>query len=503
MATWKKLVVSGSSNLQLDNQAGYITSTSIHDSYATASINGVELIASSPTSSFTFNTASGETAINLTGTPGTDLIEISLADGGISNDDLQNSSIYISGSTTGAISTIGSISLGESGSIAVQYDDATVGVNGSNELEVKDNSLTLTKLAADTVVTEAEGIANNDNDTTIATNAAIIDYVTTQIGGANDLTVGADSGQESIDLSADQIRFVSGSDGTIGADITKASNTGSVTLSLNTGSDHFSAGVRGKISVADTTGAAGIDLSYNDSTGEISGSLVNSSITIGSHEVSLGESVTLAETGFNSGSFSGSFEGDGSGLTGIATTLQISGSLPSSITSGSVDLQTQGLTVAGTANEVDVVAAGQTITVGLPNDVIVQNDLTVNGDLIVEGTSSFRHEDTLEIADQFILLNSGSDAESDGGIVVQQSNQDVGDVFGFKNQGGTPSRWGVAIDFHASASVFTPDGYVSIALAGTENTSATIASAVPDTRYNAAGNIWTETGGDQDIWIYS
>jgi hypothetical protein len=503
MATWKKLVVSGSNISQLNNDSGYITSAALHDSYATASINGVELIASSPTSSFTFNTASGETAINLTGTAGTDLIEISLADGGIGNDSLQNSSIYISGSTSGAISTIGSVSLGDSGSIAVQYDDSTIGVNGSNQLEVKDNSLTLTKLTADTVVTEAEGIGNNDNDTTIATNAAIIDYVATQIGGANDLTVGADSGQESIDLSDDQIRFVSGSDGTIGADITKASNTGSVALSLNTGSDHFSAGVRGKISVADTTGAAGIDLSYNGSTGEISGSLVNSSITIGAHEVFLGESVTLAETGFNSGSFSGSFEGDGSGLTGIATTLQISGSLPSSITSGSVDLQTQGLTVAGTANEVDVVAAGQTITVGLPNDVIIQNDLTVNGDLVVEGTSSFRHEDTLEIADQFILLNSGSAQQDDGGIVVQQATQDVGDVFGFKNQGGSPSRWGVATDFHASASVFTPDGYVSIALSGTENTSTTIAAAVPDSRYNAAGNIWTETSGDNDIWIYS
>ena len=45
--------------------------------------------------------------------------------------------------------------------------------------------------------------------------------------------------------------------------------------------------------------------------------LVNDSVTIGAHEVALGETVTLAETGFNSGSFSGSFQGDFTGTVNI------------------------------------------------------------------------------------------------------------------------------------------------------------------------------------------
>ena len=49
---------------------------------------------------------------------------------------------------------------------------------------------------------------------------------------------------------------------------------------------------------------------------------------------------------------------------------------------GAVDLDTQSLTIAGTANEIETSASGQTITVGLPNNVTVANNLTVSGNLI-------------------------------------------------------------------------------------------------------------------------
>jgi len=52
---------------------------------------------------------------------------------------------------------------------------------------------------------------------------------------------------------------------------------------------------------------------------------------------------------------------------------------------GSVDLDSQSLTIAGTSNEIETSASGQTITVGLPNDVTVGNDLTVTNNLIVSG----------------------------------------------------------------------------------------------------------------------
>ena len=49
---------------------------------------------------------------------------------------------------------------------------------------------------------------------------------------------------------------------------------------------------------------------------------------------------------------------------------------------GAIDLDSQSLTIAGTANEIETSASGQTITVGLPNDVTVSNNLTVSGNLI-------------------------------------------------------------------------------------------------------------------------
>ena len=41
-----------------------------------------------------------------------------------------------------------------------------------------------------------------------------------------------------------------------------------------------------------------------------------------------------------------------------------------------VDLDTQSLTIAGTTNEIETVASGQTLTIGLPNAVTISGTLT-------------------------------------------------------------------------------------------------------------------------------
>ena len=62
---------------------------------------------------------------------------------------------------------------------------------------------------------------------------------------------------------------------------------------------------------------------------------------------------------------------------------------------GAVDLDSQSLTLSGTANEIETSASGQTITVGLPDDVTIGNNLTVTtttnlgGMLNVTGISTF------------------------------------------------------------------------------------------------------------------
>ena len=59
--------------------------------------------------------------------------------------------------------------------------------------------------------------------------------------------------------------------------------------------------------------------------------------------------------------------------------------------SGSVDLDSQILDIEGTTDEIETLASGQKIKIGLPNNVTISNQLTVggaidaNGDLDVDG----------------------------------------------------------------------------------------------------------------------
>jgi hypothetical protein len=218
---------------------------------------------------------------------------------------------------------------------------------------------------------------------------------------------------------------------------------------------------------------------------------VNSSLTDNGTIVSGASSLQL--TGASSsltGSFTGSFKGDGSQLTGLVTTLDISGSNGTGI---SIDLKTQDLTIGGTANEIETSAAGTTITIGLPNDVTIGQDLIVSRNLTVFGTASFQSTTDLDVADRFIRLASGSNAAGDGGIAIQQNSATNAEVFGF-DSGAT--RWGVSSSFDAAQNAFTPDAFMALSLVGV-GTDPTVVEA----RYQVKGNIFI--GSDEGIWIYS
>jgi hypothetical protein len=220
------------------------------------------------------------------------------------------------------------------------------------------------------------------------------------------------------------------------------------------------------------------------------GKFVNSSITDDGSVISGASSIQLSGAASSlTGSFTGSFIGDGSGLTGVASTLNFSGSTGD----GSVDLKTQVFSILGTVNEIEAVASGQSVTIGLPNDVIITQDLTVNRNLTVLGTASFQNTENLEVADRFILLASGSNTAGDGGIVIQQGTQNVGELFAFDS---AATRWGVTSSFNAGDSSYTPDAFIALAIegAGTD-------PDVVDARYDAKGNMFIAS--DETIWIYS
>ena len=206
---------------------------------------------------------------------------------------------------------------------------------------------------------------------------------------------------------------------------------------------------------------------------------------------------------------------------------------------GTVDLQTQTLTVAGTTNEITTNASGQTITIGLPTNVTIAGDLAVNGgdltttaltaslfnstatqvnigasalqmrignaagtitipgNLTVQGTTTTISSSVLEIADQFILLASGSNVDVDGGLIVQNAANGSGHAFGY----GTPeNRWVMQASLNSLSSSFASiDGYVTTTQYG-------LSGAKPaNPSYGGAtygyGNIYTATDtGEIFVW---
>jgi hypothetical protein len=143
---------------------------------------------------------------------------------------------------------------------------------------------------------------------------------------------------------------------------------------------------------------------------------------------------------------------------------------------GTVDLDTQSLTVTGTANEVETSASGQTITVGLPNDVTIANNLTVSGNLIsddittatlttsgnltvtgnltVNGTTTTVNSSTVNIADPvFEIGDDSSDDNLDRGIKFKYNSG--GAKIGFFGMDDTDGSFVALTSATDSSSVFS------------------------------------------------
>jgi len=194
------------------------------------------------------------------------------------------------------------------------------------------------------------------------------------------------------------------------------------------------------------------------------------------------------------GSFSGSFIGDGSGLSGIATTLYVT----SSAGNISVNLASQALTIQGTVNEVEVSGSGQTITIGLPDNVTIGNSLTVTGDLTVNGTTTTLNVANVNIEDQFILLASGSTSTIDGGIIVQNS-ANAGEALYWENNPATTGRWALSSSVSPTATSVTAAEYIVSAKTAAGAPAGSPTYGGTSTGY---GNIYVDSSTG-DVYIYS
>ena len=188
-------------------------------------------------------------------------------------------------------------------------------------------------------------------------------------------------------------------------------------------------------------------------------------------------------------------------LEAISTDFDIAGDTGTDTVDGG-----ETLTFSGTTNEIVTAVTDNTVTFSLPDDVTIGQDLTVTRDatvtrdltisrnLTVQGTASFQNTTDLDIADRFIRLASGSNAAGEGGFVVQQGDNGLGEVFGYDQ---TTLRFGVSSSFDAQLNVFTPDAYFPNVIegAGAETTGSVVA------KYVKKGNTFIANNGD--IFIYS
>jgi len=448
MATWKKVAVSGSNISQFNNDAGYLTSEVAQHAFTTASINGVDLLADDSQGKFNIVTGSLGTGLTITGTPGTDTITFDLSN--VPNSSLTNSSIYISGS---GISNEGSVALGATASIDVQVDDSTIEISG-DQLQIKDGGIGTTQIA--------------DSLGTIGENSFTGSFS------------GSFTGDVTIDL---------------------------VDLSEGTGIVPFTYDGNSTTTVA-ISGAAALTDNIITKWDATDGKFVDSSLTDNGTTITGTTSIQLTGASSNlSGSFSGSFEGDGSGLTGVGS---LANALTDTAGGGLTDFSFDG------SSAVNIAVSG---AADLSNNTVVKWDNTANkfantiatdngsaftitgnslitGDLTVQGTASFQHNEELQVADRFVLFASGSNTTGDGGIVVQQGTQNIGELFAYDS---ATTRWGLTSSFDASNTAYTPDAFIAAVstLASTDpNTTG------PDSRYDAVGNIYVSSG-DESIWIYS
>ena len=438
----------------------------------------------------------------------------------------------------------GNTAVGGSALYALTSGDNNIAI-GLSALSVLTSGNSNTIIGANAAVAQTSGNSN----TIIGVNAA-----GTNISGASNFIGGDNAGYS-----------VKGSNNVILGSSAGYSTTGSSNVFLGS-SAGYSEGNSNKLYIANS----------NTSTPLIGGDFTNNKVGINKAVTALNYNFDVSGSGnFSQGltvtgsliapAITGSLQGTASWASNAVTAsyalnanadLAVSGSTGN----GSIDLMTQAFNILGTANEVETNMSSQTLTIGLPDNVILTGDLTlggndikasdgttaitttptlgdvtiagdlqingndiksstggtvftlsganvtapgnltVTGDLTVAGTASFTNVDNLTIKDKFILINSGSTALADSGWVTQYNAAGSGSAFYLEaGSTGTYGRFAVVYDVIGTSTALTVDEFVVSA-----KTSAVAPTAAPTWggSSNGYGNIHVDsvTG---NIFIYS
>jgi hypothetical protein len=241
----------------------------------------------------------------------------------------------------------------------------------------------------------------------------------------NGLRVGGSSGTGSLtagdgsfltSLSAASLSGAAGAGLTTGATIALGGDlSGSVALDTLDGTKTLTATIAADSVVlgTDTTGDYVESFAVNTTFETLTG-------TIGTGEGATITGLGLKSSGVTAGTYGSqtaipALTVDETGRITSATTNTIATTLTANdgTTDIGIDLLSEKLTLAGTANEIETSASGNTITIGLPDDVTIAGNLTVNGTcttLNTEVTST-----TTATENNFVIVSTddGADAAPD------------------------------------------------------------------------------------------
>ena len=443
-----------------------------------------------------------------------------IADSSVTNAKLQNDSITFGtttqalGSTVTSISGLTSIS-STTGSFVLQVfeSSSTIITSGSNIFGDKADDI---QQITGSLLQTGSAVISGSLDVYGGTiSGSFVGDGSGLTGVASTLTVDGDSGTEDVNLTDDDLQILGTTD-RITTAVTKVGTDVKVTLNLPD-TVEVTASVATRANALAPTATASFALTAGtarsaDSASVAARATTLSNLATASFALTAGtaRSADSASVAARATTLSADATASFADLASDARTATSASYASKTDYGTSANTAVQGnvtLEVLGTANEITVtngtaaaLGSNRSITLALPDNVTIGSTLTVTGnttiggDLIVNG--AIVSASSLEIADQFIILASGSNGAIDGGIIINQVDNHPdgkGKAFAYDS---SANRWALQGDLNDTASVITPDAFMGVIQEGTfdVNTAPLYGSTA------GKGTIFVDAGGD--IYIY-
>ena len=457
---------------------------------------------------------------------------LAVAEGGTGATTLTDGGVLL-GSGTGAITALGVLSdgqmiVGDGTTDPVAESGATlrtsIGVGTGDSPQFTNLTLTGGVVTLTGGATDIDVIDNNSSALSIdaAGKAGILEIDSTNSSEKVKMSGGLD-----VAGALNVVGALSGSTLTLATPLAVAEGgTGAATLtdkavliSQDSGTDAIGSvamATNGVILVGGTSGPAveaaadvagtGLDASVGDGTLAINVAAAQTSITslINSGLTKIGTAADQEYIKFDTSNEVNTHINNTERLSVTATGVDVTGAL-----TVSTDLGVSGgnITLTGAATDVDLIdnnasalsfdATGKAgileiVTTNSGEGVKMAGDLTVEGNFVVNGDTTQANVANLLVEDRFILINSSSAASGDAGIVVGSGSAYSGSSFAWDD---STDRWGTQHDTQlaSDAATSTPEAYASLYVLSANTGSAT---------YKVKGNIRVDDS-DESIWIYS